>query len=133
MTQSRPRPDRNPAVQHALRACYRSGRGRRFLRQPAHGDRMKRREVITLIGGAAAWPVAAGAQQSAMPVVGFLHVATADPYSPMLSEFRAGLGDIGYIEGQNVAIEYRWANNQGERLTTLAADLASRHVSVIVA
>jgi putative ABC transport system substrate-binding protein len=99
--------------------------------QPAKYQ-MRRRDFVTFLG-AAALPFAARGQQPAMPVVGFLHVATANPYSPMLSEFRAGLGEFGYIEGQNVAIEYRWANNQGERLTALAADLASRHVSVIVA
>src|SRR6266566_1051031 len=93
---------------------------------------MRRREFITFLG-AAALPLAARAQQPAIPVIGFLHIAAADPYAPMVSEFRAGLGEVGYVEGQNVAIEYRWGNNQGERLAALAADLVSRRVSVIVA
>jgi putative ABC transport system substrate-binding protein len=93
---------------------------------------MRRREFLTFLG-AGALPFVARAQQPAIPVIGFLHIATADPYAPMLSEFRAGLNELGYVEGQNVAIEYRWANNQGERLAGLAADLASRRVSVIVA
>ena len=95
---------------------------------------MRRREFITLLGGAAAvWPLAARAQQSAMPVVGFLNNTTPETYEPFVASFRRGLGQVGYIEGQNVTIEYRWGRNEGNRLPDLAKQLVQRDVTVIVA
>ncbi|HEY4736225.1 MAG TPA: ABC transporter substrate-binding protein [Xanthobacteraceae bacterium] len=95
---------------------------------------MRRRDFIRGITAvSAAWPLAGRAQQPGMPVMGFLHSASPEPYAPQMSVFRQSLKEAGYVEGQNVAIEFRWAENQIARLPTLAAELVHRQVSVIVA
>src|SRR5262249_37873304 len=97
------------------------------------GNRMKRREALTLLGGAAAWPLTARAQQPTIPIIGYVHSDSPQTVARLLAAFREGLSETDYVEGQNVAIEYRWAQNDLSRIPELVADLVRRRVDVIAA
>src|SRR5262249_23671947 len=119
--------------QHQDRQRARSRRAAAAARPRRRGDRVRRREFITLLGGAAAaWPLAARAQQPQLPVIGCVNSGTAGANVKNIAAFRAGLAEAGFVEGQNVAIEFRWAENQFDRLPALVTGLINRPADVIV-
>ena len=103
-----------------------------FDRLLHYGGEMRRRSLMVLLGGALSWPLVALAQQKAMPVIGFLGLASPGPFAWVVAAFRQRLREAGYVEGQNVAVEYRWAEDHYDRLPSLAAELVARQVDVIV-
>jgi ABC-type uncharacterized transport system substrate-binding protein len=104
-----------------------------FLSQARRHQALKRRDFITLLSGAVTWPLAAQAQQPAMPVIGYLGISSPEAFASRLQAFRQGLSETGYVEGRNVTIDYRWAENQFDRLGALASDLVNHRPSTIVA
>src|SRR5262245_2065840 len=96
-------------------------------------DQVHRREFMTLLGGAAAWPLVAPAQQAAMTVIGYLDAGSPEPSVNLVAAFHKGLSEMGYVEGQNIAIQYRWAEGQNDRLPKLAADLINSNVAAVAA
>src|SRR5262245_28789929 len=96
-------------------------------------DRLRRREFLTLLGAVATWPISARVEQRVRPVIGFFHFGSPDLFTFQATAFAQGLKETGYVEGQNVAIEYRWAGDRYDRLPSLAADLVSRKVDLIAA